>query len=624
MYLSKKNAVIFLVFSLVILGIGLLYLAEIRLTGFEIYNQEEQANFDEGIYENTEYDGTAIVLTHGNVSGTYVSKIFDAGSEAEWNNLSYNYQLQNRSDMYCVDGGGDIYKSVDSGETWNLSQENFGRTTATETMFSNSDYLYILSSNGNEIWNSSDGTDFLLEYGGFNGKSPLVGDSHNEDLYIATESGEVWKSSDDGVSWNLQGDSNGEITNDPKGIVINSNGSIFIVDGTGSVYSSADEGVNWEEINEGYGGGTGTDGMDKDKNDNLYILLNTEIYKSSDSGINWEIINNSISPYGSSLVELLIDSQNNFYVLDAAGRVFKSSDFGINWAEIGDCNNDAANDPKGIAEMIQFTNLSFQIRNCSSENCSNETWQEADLNNIGLKSRYFQYKIDFFTDDVRITPQIFDVIVNYNVSVNLSQETSVSEETNSVSSSSGRGGESSLTLSSEQLSEPYTKEISDGGKIIFALEENGESHTLNLDSVQDNSARITIRSNPVTFTLKIGESKKINLTNQEYYDFYVKLENIVNGKAKLTIKSINEKIFPIIENFETNTSNDDELILNTAENVSEINQEEQTSRPTGLTGAVVGFIEARRLLVLISVAAGIVLLFASLKWKKLLRKKKRK
>ena len=96
MYLSKKNAVIFLVFSLVILGIGLLYLAEIRLTGFEIYNQEEQANFDEGIYENTEYDGTAIVLTHGNVSGTYVSKIFDAGSEAEWNNLSYNYQLKNR------------------------------------------------------------------------------------------------------------------------------------------------------------------------------------------------------------------------------------------------------------------------------------------------------------------------------------------------------------------------------------------------------------------------------------------------------------------------------------------------------------------------------------------------
>ena len=85
MYLSKKNAVIFLVFSLVILGIGLLYLAEIRLTGFEIYSQEEQANFDEGIYENTEYDGTTIVLTNGNVSGTYVSKILDAGLEAEWN-----------------------------------------------------------------------------------------------------------------------------------------------------------------------------------------------------------------------------------------------------------------------------------------------------------------------------------------------------------------------------------------------------------------------------------------------------------------------------------------------------------------------------------------------------------
>jgi len=125
--------------------------------------------------------------------------------------------------LFCVDGGGDVYKSSDGGVNWAVSKEDYGRTSATSDMFSDSDYLYILSTNGNEVWRSSNQTDFKKVYTGFNSKSPLVGDTDNNgNLYVAVSSGEVWKSNDSGLSWELKGDVNTG-TNDPKGLAIDSN-----------------------------------------------------------------------------------------------------------------------------------------------------------------------------------------------------------------------------------------------------------------------------------------------------------------------------------------------------------------------------------------------------------------
>ncbi len=414
----RKESIFTYLFIFVLMGIsiGFLFFLDKGFTGFAIYGQSNQSDFDEGIYTNTEYNASAVVLSSGQVSGAYTSKVFDAGSDAGWNNLTYTGNVPDLKSLFSVDGGGDIYGSTDLGVTWSLSQENFGRTTATEDMFSNADYLYILSNAGNEIWRSPNGTGFSLIYNDFDGKSPLVGDADsNGNLYVITGPGAVWKSSDNGVNWNLQGDFNGGSTNDPKGISIDSNGYIFAVGSAGKVFKSNDSGVNWEKVNEDYGGSTGTDGMDVDSNDNLYILLNTKIYKSPDSGVFWSVINDSISPYANTLVEIFVDSDDNFFILDAVGRVFKSTDFGISWNEIGDCNNGASNDPKGLTEFIQNTNLSFQVRNCSQSDCSDGTWQSADLYNLDLTSRYFQYQINFSAPDSSITPELYDISIDYTV-----------------------------------------------------------------------------------------------------------------------------------------------------------------------------------------------------------------
>ncbi len=413
----KKERFVTYVFIIIILSVAFssLYYLKTNMTGFAVLTQGNQSEFDEGTYNNTEYNGSTIILSGDDLTGTYESKIFDAGNDAIWNNLTWQGSEPSLTSLFCVDGSGAVYKSTDSGITWSLSQENFGRTTATADMFSNSNYLYILSSVGNEVWNSSDGTDFKVVYSGFEGKSPYVGVSDSENLYVAVGSGEVWKSTDNGLSWVKQGDINGAATNNPKGMAIDSKDYIYAVDGTGKVFKSTDSGVSWTKVNDNYGGSTGTDGMKSDSLDNLYILMNTKIYKSSDSGVSWSILNDSISPYANTLVKILITNEDNFFILDAAGRVFKSNDYGISWQEIGDCNNAATNDPKGITEFIQNTHLTFQVRNCSLPDCSDANFFSADLSNLNLQGRYFQYKVLFKSPDSSITPTLTNLEVNYNL-----------------------------------------------------------------------------------------------------------------------------------------------------------------------------------------------------------------
>jgi len=64
---------------------------EFEFTGFAVFRDSGQADFDSGAYNNTAYNATEgfIQLCPGNLSGTYTSRVFDAGGEASWNSLSW-------------------------------------------------------------------------------------------------------------------------------------------------------------------------------------------------------------------------------------------------------------------------------------------------------------------------------------------------------------------------------------------------------------------------------------------------------------------------------------------------------------------------------------------------------
>lgn len=388
-----------------------------NFTGFVVYNQNSESEFDLGTYSNTEWNGSAVVLSSGQVSGTYTSKIFDAGAESNWNNLSHLTSTPNVNFLFGVDGGGDVYYSSDLGLTWALKKEDYGRTSDTIEMFSDSDYLYILSTSNKEVWRSGDsGTTWVVVNNSFADSGLLVGEvNSNGNLFAADASGDVYVSSNFGVSWTLLGDFNGGASNNAKGMGIDTSGIIYIVDGSGSVYRSANNGVDWTQQSSGYGGGAGTNDLEIDSSDNLYILFGSDVYESTNLGVNWVKINDDFSPYSNDGCKMFVDSSDNFYIADCSGRVFKSADSGVSWEEKGDLNLGASSDIKGLVEFIQHTNLSFQVRNCSSSDCLDGTWQDVDLSDLDLTGQYFQYKVNFSSPDSSVTSFLESVSVDYDL-----------------------------------------------------------------------------------------------------------------------------------------------------------------------------------------------------------------
>ena len=88
--MGRGNILTYSIILLLLVGFLIfLYFAHGKITGFSVYEQSSQSNFDEGTYSNTLWNGSAVILNSGQSSGNYISKVFDAGSTATWNNLSW-------------------------------------------------------------------------------------------------------------------------------------------------------------------------------------------------------------------------------------------------------------------------------------------------------------------------------------------------------------------------------------------------------------------------------------------------------------------------------------------------------------------------------------------------------
>ena len=116
------------------------------------------------------------------------------------------------------------------------------------------------------------------------------------------------------------------------------------------------------------------------------------------------------------------------------------------------------------------------------------------------------------------------------------------------SSSSGGGGGGSSTVT--KFVNIDIKEEGKEAKVILRAKEkakfvySGVYHTITPTQIGKDYITIEVASIVKTATLKINESEEFNLDTDNYYDVYVKLDNIINNKAYLTIKKIREQILP--------------------------------------------------------------------------------
>ena len=94
------------------------------------------------------------------------------------------------------------------------------------------------------------------------------------------------------------------------------------------------------------------------------------------------------------------------------------------------------------------------------------------------------------------------------------------------------------TTSDTQFAEGFTKQLSVNNRVRVTV--SGLSHHVGVKEVTATSATIEIASEPVEVNLDVGEEAKVDVTDNGYYDIYVKLNAIVDGKADVTVMKINE------------------------------------------------------------------------------------
>lgn len=109
---------------------------------------------------------------------------------------------------------------------------------------------------------------------------------------------------------------------------------------------------------------------------------------------------------------------------------------------------------------------------------------------------------------------------------------------------------SSKTISDSEFSQGVNFQLKENREAKFTLD--GQRHTITINSIGSDSVTLTIQSNPIQINMGVGEIKKFDLDDDNFYDIQVKLNKIEEGIPEIYIKKIHESI---------NLINSDDIIL---------------------------------------------------------------
>jgi cysteine-rich repeat protein len=123
--------------------------------------------------------------------------------------------------------------------------------------------------------------------------------------------------------------------------------------------------------------------------------------------------------------------------------------------------------------------------------------------------------------------------------------------TETAATATGGGSYPIFNPSREIIKEEFTKIFQENWKVKFKA--NGGNHTFKVVKINNSSVKISVASELIEATLSPGEEEKFEISGDDYYDLFVKINSIEIIKnrapsANITLKSIHELIpGPIIE-----------------------------------------------------------------------------
>lgn len=126
-----------------------------------------------------------------------------------------------------------------------------------------------------------------------------------------------------------------------------------------------------------------------------------------------------------------------------------------------------------------------------------------------------------------------------------SSSTTTDEEDELVEEDFWEGGEIEV-VTVEEFLEGVQKKLDVKDRVEVVVDSGGSggnsTHHIGVTEIKVTTAKIQVSSTPQVATLSVGDERKFEVTDDNYYDIYVKLNSISNGKADITVKSIYEEV----------------------------------------------------------------------------------
>jgi subtilisin family serine protease len=199
-------------------------------------------------------------------------------------------------------------------------------------------------------------------------------------------------------------------------------------------------------------------------------------------------------------------------------------------------------------ERIFYFNVSDNYENTNCSLLFDNTIQESQtITNYTITNNFtITLTPDTYNWKINCTDQAGNSNTSSQLSFTITTPTVAPSSSSGSSSSSGGAtptaekGTEINPVTSTELKEGYTEIFSISKKTYFTTSSK-ENHTIQLNSITNKTANITIQSTPINLIMQENTNKKLNLTTPEYLDLNIEVGNITLIDAQIRITEIHER-----------------------------------------------------------------------------------
>lgn len=237
------------------------------------------------------------------------------------------YKIGNEQIIFAGDNSGNIYRSSDEGNVWELS-ESLGGADVTSIIRGKSEGTIFAASIWGGIARSLDNGDTWepLTNGIIDPDIRTMSIDSEGTLYAGSFS-VISKSTDNGTTWQIVYQASQSVQ--CNSLVIATDNTIYAGTVSSGVLKSTNKGQNWTTVNSGVP--LDISQLAIDNKENLYALSSTtgNLYKSTNRGTSWTLFTGE-----KSVQAFTVLSDENIIAEFGTTGIYQSKDGGVNWSEI--------------------------------------------------------------------------------------------------------------------------------------------------------------------------------------------------------------------------------------------------------------------------------------------------